>query len=175
MPLIVAAVARFLRDRGTPLWRRRDIYYGVASAVVAVLCFAATTPYVFVHPQDALDQIRQQAQAAGQIEKLGQAQEGGFSYYFHTLGWGFGWAALAAAVAGAVIQLRRDLVRGLMLLSFPVVLYAYMSIQTRYFGRWLLMMYPVIALLAGIAVVHVCSWVAGRLSGGVFIRAPQGR
>ena len=165
VPLVVAAVVRFFRDRGTPLWRRRDIYYGVASAVVAVICFAATTPYVFVHPQDALDQIRQQAQAAGQIEKLGQAQEGGFSYYFHTLGWGFGWAAVAAAVAGAVIQLRRDFVRGLMLVSFPIVLYAYMSIQTRYFGRWLLMMYPVLALFAAIAVVHLCSWVAGRLSG----------
>jgi hypothetical protein len=68
-------------------------------------------------------------------------------------------------VAGAVIQLRRDLVRGLMLVSFPVVLYLYMSTQTRYFGRWLLMMYPVMALLAGIAVVQVSSWVAGRLRG----------
>jgi hypothetical protein len=38
-----------------------------------------------------------------------------------------------------------------------------MSTQTRYFGRWLLMMYPVLALLAAIAVVTACSWLAGRL------------
>jgi len=164
MPLIVAAVVRFFRDK-RPVWRRSDAWFLIASGVVALLCFAATTPYVFVHPQDALDQIRQQAQAAGQIEKLGQAQEGGFSYYFHTLGWGFGWAALVAAGIGAVIQLRRDLVRGLMLVSFPVVLFVYMSIQTRYFGRWLLMMYPALALLAAIAVVQVGAFVAGRLRG----------
>jgi 4-amino-4-deoxy-L-arabinose transferase-like glycosyltransferase len=166
-PLLIAAVTRFLRDRGTPLWKRRDIFWGLASALVAVLCFAATTPYFFVHWSDAISQLREQAVAAGQIEKLGQAQQGGFSYYFHTLGWGFGWAALVAAVAGAVIQLRRDLIRGLMLVSFPVVLYLYMSTQTRYFGRWLLMMYPVLALLAAIAVVTLCSWVAGRLSGRI--------
>jgi 4-amino-4-deoxy-L-arabinose transferase-like glycosyltransferase len=167
LPLLLAAVVRFFRDRGTPVWRRKDAYLLAAAGVVAVICFGITTPYVFVHPNDALSQIREQAQAAGQIEKLGQAQQGGFSYYFHTLGWGFGWAALVAAVAGAVIELRRDLVRGLMLVSFPVVLFAYMSIQTRYFGRWLLMMYPVLALLAGIAVVHAGSFVASRLRGRV--------
>src|SRR4051794_28966268 len=162
-PLVVAAVVRFLRDRGTPVWKRRDAWWLVAAGVVAVICFGITTPYFFVHPNDAISQLREQAKAAGQIEKLGQAQQGGFSYYFHTLGWGFGWAALVAAVVGAVVQLRRDWVRGLMLISFPIVLYAYMSSQTRYFGRWLLMMYPVIALLAGIAVV----WVAGLVRGVV--------
>jgi hypothetical protein len=50
-----------------------------------------------------------------------------------------------------------------MLISFPIVLFAYMSIQTRYFGRWLLMMYPVMALLAGIAVVWLAGLVRGRL------------
>jgi hypothetical protein len=165
--LIVAAVARFFRDRGTPLWRRRDVYYGAAAALLAVFCFALTTPYFFVHWDDAISQLREQAKAAGKIEKLGQAQQGGFSYYFHTLGWGFGWAALVAAAAGALIELRRNRVRGLMLVSFPIVLYAYMSIQTRYFGRWLLMMYPILALLAGIAVVHVGAWVGERLRGRI--------
>jgi 4-amino-4-deoxy-L-arabinose transferase-like glycosyltransferase len=160
-PVVVAAVVRFFRDRGSPVWKRRDAWWLVAAAVVAVICFAITTPYFFVHPSDAISQLREQAKAAGEIEKLGQAQQGGFSYYFHTLGWGFGWAALVAAVVGAVVQLRRDWVRGLMLVSFPIVLYAYMSSQTRYFGRWLLMMYPVLALLAGIAVV----WVAGLVRG----------
>jgi 4-amino-4-deoxy-L-arabinose transferase-like glycosyltransferase len=166
-PLVVAAVVRFFRDRGTPVWKRHDAWWLVAAGVVAVICFGITTPYFFVHPNDAISQLRQQAEAAGQIEKLGQAQQGGFSYYFHTLGWGFGWAALVAAVVGAVVQLRRDWVRGLMLVSFPIVLYAYMSSQTRYFGRWLLMMYPVIALLAGIAVVWVASLVQGLLRGRV--------
>src|SRR4051794_34937190 len=161
LPLVVAAVVRFFRDRETAIWKRRDAWWLIAAGFVAVVCFGITTPYFFVHPNDAITQLREQANAAGKIEKLGQAQQGGISYYFHSLGWGFGWAALVAAVLGAVVQLRRDWVRGLMLVSFPIVLYAYMSSQTRYFGRWLLMMYPVIALLAGIAVV----WAAGLVRG----------
>jgi hypothetical protein len=166
LPLVVAAVVRFFRDRGTPVWKRRDAWWLVVAGFVAVICFGITTPYFFVHPNDAISQLREQAKAAGQIEKLGQAQQGGFSYYFHSLGWGFGWAALAAVALGVVVQLRRDLVRGLMLISFPIALVLYMSIQTRYFGRWLLMMYPVIALLAGIAVVWVADLARRTRLGG---------
>jgi 4-amino-4-deoxy-L-arabinose transferase-like glycosyltransferase len=165
LPLVVAAVARFWRDRGTVLWRRSAAWYLIAAGALAVVCFGITTPFFFVHPTDAISQLREQAKAAGQIEKLGQAQQGGFSYYFHTLGWGFGWAALVAAAVGAVWEIARDRVRGLMLVIFPVVLFAYMGIQTRYFGRWLLMMYPLLALLAGIAVVRVASLISGRLGG----------
>jgi hypothetical protein len=162
LPLVVAGVARFVRDRDTAWWRRAALRYLIAAGAVAVLAFALTTPYFFVHPGEAIQQLRDQAKAAGQIEKLGQAQQGGFSYYFETLGWGFGWAALVAAVAGAVLELRRDLVRGLVLVIFPIVLYAYMSTQTRYFGRWLLMIYPVLALLVGVAVVRIAGLVRGR-------------
>src|SRR4051794_39969339 len=112
LPLLIAALTRFLRDRGTPLWKRRDVYWGLAAALVAVLCFAITTPYFFVHWDDAISQLREQAVAAGKIEKLGQAQEGGFSYYFHSLGWGFGWAALVAGAPGGGVQPRRRPLRG---------------------------------------------------------------
>jgi hypothetical protein len=49
-----------------------------------------------------------------------------------------------------------------MLVIFPIALFLYMSIQTRYFGRWLLMIYPLLALFAGIAVVSATQWLAGR-------------
>jgi 4-amino-4-deoxy-L-arabinose transferase-like glycosyltransferase len=163
LPLVLAAAVRFWRDRGTPWLKRRDLRFLVAGGAVAVVVFGITTPFFFVHPVDALYQLREQAQAAGQIEKLGQAQQGGFSYYFHTLGWGFGWAAIVAAAIGAVIEIVRDRVRGLMLVIFPIALFLYMSIQTRYFGRWLLMIYPLLALFAGIAVVAATSWIAERL------------
>jgi 4-amino-4-deoxy-L-arabinose transferase-like glycosyltransferase len=163
LPVVVAAVVRFWRDRETPLLKRRDARYLIAAGAMAVLTFGITTPFFFVHPADAIYQLREQATAAGAIEKLGQAQQGGFSYYFHTLGWGFGWAALVAAVIGAGIELKRDRVRGVMLLIFPVTLILYMSIQTRYFGRWLLMIYPLLALFAGVAVVAVSSWIAERV------------
>jgi hypothetical protein len=46
-----------------------------------------------------------------------------------------------------------------MLLAFPIVLYLYMGAQSRYFGRWMLPMYPLLALLAGVGIV----WLARRL------------
>jgi 4-amino-4-deoxy-L-arabinose transferase-like glycosyltransferase len=162
LPLLVAAAARIRRDKGTPWLRRRDLLYVILATVVFAASFAITTPFFFLHPAEAIYQLKQQARAAGEIEKLGQDQQGGFVYYFNSFGWGLGWAVLAAAAIGAVIEVRRDRVRGLMLLIFPVALYVYMSSQTRYFGRWLLMMYPVLAILAGVAVVWVAAHVRGR-------------
>jgi hypothetical protein len=162
LPLLVGAAVRIWRDRETPWLKRIELRYLIAAGAMVVLVFAITTPFFFVHPIKALYQLREQAKAAGQIEKLGQAQQGGFSYYMHTLGWGFGWAAIVAAVVGAVLEIRRDRVRGLMLVIFPIALFIYMSTQTRYFGRWLLMMYPLLAILAGVGVVRMAELVRGR-------------
>ena len=82
--------------------------------------------------------------------KPGQ-ESGGVSYYLDSLTWGLGWAAALAALAGAVIELRRDLVRGLMLVAVPLALFVYLSVQSRYFGRWLLPAYPALAMLAAAA------------------------
>jgi hypothetical protein len=130
--------------------------------VATVVAFAITTPFFFVKPISALYQLKQQAEAAGDSAKLGQSQEGGFSYYVKSLTWGFGWAAIAAAIAGAVIEIRRDRRRGILLALFPVVLFLYMGTQTRYFGRWLLPMYPVLALLAAVALVQLASLIRSR-------------
>ena len=97
---------RVFRDERRPLLKRPGVRYLIAGGALSAVVFVITTPFFFVHPIDALYQLRQQAQAAGEIEKLGQAQQGGFSYYFHTLGWGFGWAAIVFAAAGAVIEVR---------------------------------------------------------------------
>jgi creatinine amidohydrolase len=97
----------------------------IAAVVALVVVFGITTPYFFVHPHEALDQLRQQAQAAGESEKLGQEQQGGFYYYLSSFTWGFGWAAIAAAAVGAAFELSRDRVRGILLLAFPVVAYGY--------------------------------------------------
>jgi hypothetical protein len=161
VPLILAGGIRFWRSPA-PLPRRRELLDLVLAGVALVAVFAITTPYFFVHPIQALYQIKNQASAAGGTAKLGQSQEGGFVYYLKSFTWGFGWAATAAAIAGAVIELRRDRLRGLLLVSFPIVLFLYMGVQSRYFGRWMLPMYPVLVLLAGVAIVRLASLVRGR-------------
>lgn len=174
VPLLIAGGVRFFQDKGTPLLKRRDLLHLIAAGAAMTVAFAITTPFFFVHPVDALYQLKEQAEAAGGSVKVGQEQEGGFIYYLKSFTWGFGWAAIAAAVIGAVLEFRRNRMRALLLISFPVVLYLYMGLQTRYFGRWLLMIYPILAILAGIGIVRVAELVRGRsarhgwaLSGGL--------
>jgi hypothetical protein len=54
--------------------------------------------------------------------------------------------------------------RALLLVVFPVVLFFYMGVQTRYFGRWLLMIYPILAMLAGIGIVGLVNLLRDRLT-----------
>ncbi|GAC1522604.1 MAG: hypothetical protein NVS2B6_07830 [Thermoleophilaceae bacterium] len=162
VPLVVAAGIRFRRDRGISPLRRRDLRLLIAAGLVLVACFAVTSPYFFVHLHNALYQLNTQARAAGGSEKIGQTQQGGFSYYLESMNWGFGLAAALLAVVGGFVQLRRDRARGAVLLVFPVLLFLYMGIQSRYFGRWLLSIYPVLALLAGVGLVGLVEGLMGR-------------
>ena len=153
LPVLLIAAVRAFRDRGDPVAEeaRRPLVHRRIAAMVVM--FAITNPYFFLKPISALYQLKQQAEAAGSLEKLGQEQVGGFQYYIESLGWGFGYAAAFFVLPGAVFEIRRDRVRGIALILFPIALYLYMGSQTRYFGRWLLPMYPVIALLAGVGIV----------------------
>jgi hypothetical protein len=149
LPLAVAAVAALVRGG-------RGALRGVAlGSVVALACalaaFFATNPYFFFEFSDAHRQLSAQATTAGDFGKVGQHTTG-LPYYLGTVTWGIGWLAACAALAGAVLELRRDLVRGLILVAFPLALMAYLSLQARFFSRWLLPAYPVMILLAGAAI-----------------------
>ena len=59
---------------------------------------------------------------------------------------------------------RRDRARLALLLIFPVALFLYLSVQSRFFGRWLLPVYPALALLAGYAFMRGLAWVRERIA-----------
>ena len=144
LPLLVALIAR-------PAWRRLGALAlgGLAAAAVFVLF----NPYLFGSLGDWWTDLRDQADVAANDPKPGQ-ESGGVAYYLESLTWGLGWAGMAAALAGAVLLARRDLVRALMLIALPLALFAYLAVQSRYFGRWLLPAYPALALLAAFAVAR---------------------
>jgi hypothetical protein len=151
LPLAVAAIADVVRG-GRESLPRAAKGAGVA-ALAAVLAFFVTNPYFFFEFSDAHRQLSAQATTAGDFGKVGQNTTG-LPYYLGTLTWGLGWLAALAALAGAVLELRRDLVRGLILVVFPLVLLAYLSLQARFFSRWLLPAYPVLILLASAAIAQ---------------------
>jgi hypothetical protein len=135
---------------------------GLVVGAAALLAFVICNPYFFIDLDTALHQLRGQAELAGNQDKFGQERDTGVVYYLDSLTWGLGWAAAAAAAAGAVLLARRDRVRLALLLAFPVALFAYLSVQSRFFGRWLLPLYPVLALLAAFAVVRAIELVRAR-------------
>lgn len=161
LPLLIAVAVRVRTDgAAAPL---KGLAAGLAATVAA---FFVTTPYFFIDFSDALRQLRGQATTAGDFPKVGQAHDNGFVYYLWSLTWGLGWGALAAALGGAVLLARRDPIRALLLVAFPLALFTYLSVQSRFFGRWLLPAYPVLALLAGYALVQAVGAVRALRPGG---------
>jgi 4-amino-4-deoxy-L-arabinose transferase-like glycosyltransferase len=152
LPLAIAAVARLRVDGARPL-------AGLAAGgLAAAVVFALLNPYLFGSLGSWWSDLRDQADVAAQDPKPGQ-ESGGFSYYLDSLTWGLGWAGMAAALAGAVLVLRRDVVRGLVLVAMPLALFFYLALQARYFGRWLLPAYPALALLGAVGVVALADLV----------------
>lgn len=155
VPLGIAALTRLRADRA------RAALLLAGGVACAVLVFLALNPYLLGSFGRFWDDLRGQADVAANQPKPGQGGSGP-SYYLDSLGWGLGWALLVAAAAGAVLQLRRSPVRGLLLLAVPVLLFAYLSAQSRYFGRWLLPAYPALALLAAAALVQLVELIPAR-------------
>jgi hypothetical protein len=151
--------------RGAP--RRADPLGALAGlalgAALAALVFVALNPYLFGSLDAWWSDLRDQAEVAADQPKPGQ-ESGGVSYYLDSLTWGLGWAAALAALAGAALELRRNVVRGLMLIAVPLALFVYLSVQSRYFGRWLLPAYPALAMLGATALAAASDAIAGWLA-----------
>ena len=157
LPLGISALARLRSDR------LRAVGGLALGGALAAVVFVLLNPYVLSSLDAWWIDLRDQADVAANDRKPGQ-ESGGAAYYLDSLTWGLGWAALAAALVGAVVELRRDLVRGLILVALPLALFAYLATQSRYFGRWLLPAYPALALLGGVGLTQLATLLA-RLIG----------
>jgi Dolichyl-phosphate-mannose-protein mannosyltransferase len=152
LPLAIAAATRLPADRGRAALRL------AAGLGLGLVVFVLLNPYLFGSVGHWWSDLRGQAKVTAEQRKPGQAS-GGFSYYLDSLTWGLGWAASFAALAGAAIELRRDWRRGLLLAAVPVALFVYLSVQARYFGRWLLPAYPALAMLGAVALTRAADLV----------------
>ena len=123
--------------------------------------FVLLNPFSLLNFDESRRQLSGQSSRA-ESDKLGQDDVWGWIYYAGTLGWGFGWVPLAAALGGAVAALRRDWRRALLLLAFPVFLYLFLGAQGRFFGRWLMPAYPMLCVLCGYGVVALADALTRR-------------
>ncbi|MDQ3850942.1 MAG: glycosyltransferase family 39 protein [Actinomycetota bacterium] len=162
LPLLMAAGAQFAAPGG-----RRSALRGVLLAgAAALVAFVVANPYSVLDFGAFWNGVTHQSDASGDsVGKLGLTQSNGFAYYLWSFGWGLGYLPLAFAAGGAV-RLWFDERRLVWVLVPAVVVFvAFMGSQERYFGRWLLPVFPFVCLLAAYAALEVADAAGRRLPG----------
>jgi Dolichyl-phosphate-mannose-protein mannosyltransferase len=144
------------------------------AAGCALLAFVAANPYAVLDWNAFHAGLTQQQALAGGLDpvKLGTTSSSGTAYYLWTFTWGLGWVPSLAAVAGAALLLvRRRLALAVVLLPAPVAFLLYMGDQQRFFGRWLMPIFPIVALLGAYAIVELVRWLisARRIPPGIAV------
>jgi hypothetical protein len=152
LPLLAATATRYL-DVGPGAQAyvigRRAVVGLVLAAVISLLAFLIANPYAVLDYQDFHSELVHQSTLSAEAQgKLGAPREGGLLYYLWSLTWGLGWVPALAALGGMFAVWRKERRLGFMLVPAPLLFLAFMGLQGRYFGRWLLPIFPILCLLA---------------------------
>jgi Dolichyl-phosphate-mannose-protein mannosyltransferase len=148
------------------------------AAIGALLTLlAAAVAFFIANPYSLLDYksfhaelVHQSTLSAEAQGKLGAPRQGGVVYYLWSLTWGLGWVPALAALGGAVAIWWRRVALGWLLVPAPILFLAFMGLQGRYFGRWLMPILPLLCVLAAFFVLQSAGWLAQLAR-----RAPRGR
>jgi len=161
LPLLAAGVAQY-RDGSARA--QRDVALGMAIALAAALgAYLIANPYSVIdfHAFRAELEVQSSYTEQSRASWIGGPQQGSFVYYLWSFTWGLGWVPALAALGGAVTIWRSRPRVGWVLVPVAVLYLLFLSLQGRYFGRWLLPIFPIACLLAASFALEVAGW-AGR-------------
>jgi hypothetical protein len=162
LPLVAAVAARYLDAE--PGAARRALSGIALAGAAALLAFLIANPYAVLDYQDFHGELVHQSTLSAETQgKLGAPKQGGILYYLWSLTWGLGWAPALAALGGALTVWRRGHRLGWLLVPAPLLFLAFMGLQGRYFGRWLLPIFPIVCLLAAFFALQMAEAVAHRV------------
>jgi hypothetical protein len=150
VPLLAAAGVQLASGR-------RSVAFGglVLAGVLALGAFVVANPFAVLDFAAFRDGLNHQASAAeDELGKLGLTQPSGHLYYVWTFTWGLGFVPFVAGVLGALGTLVWDRRLALVLIPAPILYVLFMGTQERYFGRWLMPVFPILCILAAWAVVR---------------------
>ena len=163
VPLAAAAAAHYL-DGSTGSGRRVLVGLGTAG-LCALAAFLLANPYALLDLQRFHSELVHQSSLSEEAQgKLGAPRQGGLVYYLWSFTWGLGWVPVLAAFAGALALCRHRPRVAWLLVPAPILFLAFMGLQDRYFGRWLLPIFPIACLLAAYFAFLLLDLVAGRES-----------
>jgi hypothetical protein len=135
----------------------------VLALVIGLGTFLIANPYAILDFSAFRSGVSSQASlAAGQDPvKLGTRSDSGITYYLWTFTWGLGWGPTLAAIGGAALLIvRRRIAMVLTLLPATIAFIIFMGGQQRFFGRWLMPIFPIVAMLAAYGAVELIKWLA---------------
>jgi hypothetical protein len=131
------------------------------AGAVALAAFVVANPYALLDPHAFLSGLNQQASLSAGPDpvKLGTRPGNGLTYYLWTFTWGLGWLPSLAALGGGLLLLARRRV-GIALVTLPALVFflVYMGGQPRYFGRWVMPIFPLVALLGAYGAIELIRW-----------------
>ncbi len=159
-PLLAAAAVRYL---DAPKLGLRVLMGLALAGFAALLAFLAANPYAVLDFHAFEQGIAHQSTVSDEAQgKLGAPRESGIIYYLWSFTWGLGWIPALAALGGAFTVWWRERRLGWVLVPAPLLYLAFMGAQGRYFGRWLLPVFPIVCLLAALFAVQLAG-AAARL------------
>jgi 4-amino-4-deoxy-L-arabinose transferase-like glycosyltransferase len=153
---MLGAVAAQLAATGGRGFALRGLALAAAASLVT---FIVANPYSVLDFGAFVEGLTHQSDASGDAAgKLGLTQDNGYLYYLWSFGWGLGWLPLVLAAGGAV-RMWFDERRLVWILVPPVVVFVlFMGSQERYFGRWLMPVFPFVCILAAYAAIELVDW-----------------
>jgi Dolichyl-phosphate-mannose-protein mannosyltransferase len=163
LPLLAAAAAQY---RGAPNVRREAAIGTVIALVAALAAYLVANPYSLLDFHAFRAELELQSRYTEQSASawLGGPRQGSLVYYLWSFTWGLGWIPALAALGGAVTIWRRDRPVGWVLVPVALLYLLFLGLQGRYFGRWLLPIFPVACLLAASFTLECAGWAARRLA-----------
>ena len=162
LPLLAAGGAQL--DAPTGARARAVALGGLALAgVLALGAFVVANPFAVLDFAAFRDGLTHQASAAeDELGKLGLTQPSGHLYYVWTFTWGLGMVPFVAGVLGALGTIARDRRLAVVLVPAPILYMLFMGTQERYFGRWLMPVFPIVCILAAWAIVRAAELLSRR-------------
>ncbi|MBJ7353996.1 MAG: glycosyltransferase family 39 protein [Thermoleophilaceae bacterium] len=167
--IFVAWATHFYDDREQG---KKEFKYLVLAAGVALLAFVIVNPFAILDHSKFLYDVRRQSDQSSSIAKLGTDDTNGWFYYAWTLFWGFGALPLLMSIAGAGLALKNDWRKSLPFVVFGLIVFLFMGKQLRFYARWMMPIYPVLAIFAAYFAVEAGRWINSKLKPRTGERSP---